>query len=314
MTKEIVKKADDLLTPDTITKEDVKRLICPTATDKEIIMFLQIAKLNQLNYFKREIYLVKYKEGTPASILTGYEVYLKRAERSGKYLGFKVWIEGTVPDMKACIEVRHKDWNEPLFHEVDYSEYVQMKWDKDTRKRVPNKFWKEKPKTMLKKVAISQGLRFAFPDELAGLPYVREEFNSEEVIDVKLNGKPAIREPEAIEEAKPEAKSLPADAKPNKGMPPIVEPEVAKEETTQEPPKEPQRKPRTYGQRFLDAKKALGDEDYYLILGKFGFKNASEVSKVKVDAVIKALEDVKAISETFNEEPVGEMSSDNEAI
>lgn len=309
MSKEIAKQ-DGLLTPDTITKDDVKRLFCANATDKELTMFLQIAKLNQLNPLKREIYLVKYKVDTPASILTGYEVYLKRAERSGKYLGFKVWIEGTGEEMKACIEVRHKDWNEPLYHEVDYSEYVQMRWDKVLRKQVPNKFWKEKPKTMLKKVAISQGLRFAFPDELAGLPYVREEINPEEVVDIKPNGKPAITPPEAIEEHKPEAPQA------------LSEPQEAPKQTkaTIEPPKkktELKTKPvaKSYQQRFTDAQKAIGESDYRTILGKFGYKNRSEIkSKAKADEVLKALEGVKVIADTFSEEPVGGMSGDNEAI
>ena len=223
-TKEIAKEG--LLTPDTITKEDVRKLFCATATDKEITIFLQVARLNQLNPLKREIYLVKYKEGTPASILTGYEVYLKRAERSGNYLGFKVWIEGSVPDMKARIEVRRKDLKDPLYHEVDYSEYVQMKWDNQTNKRIPNKFWKEKPKTMLKKVAISQGLRFAFPDELAGMPYVREEINTEEtIIDVSSNGQSDIKQPETLSEPSKDNHKPHLEEKDSKG-----EPEVAKEE------------------------------------------------------------------------------------
>lgn len=301
MAKEITKQ-DDVITPDTITKEDVKKLICATATDKEITMFLQIAKLNQLNYFKREIYLVKYKADTPASILTGYEVYLKRAERSGNYLGFKVWIEGAVPDMKACIEVRRKDWKDPLYHEVDYAEYVQKRWDKDTRKMVPNKFWKEKPKTMLKKVCISQGLRFAFPDELAGMPYVREEIDTENVIDVQANGKPSIKAPEAIEEAKPEPNVLPAAVKSEAASTSLVEPKVTEPEKSPEHPKEPQSKPLGYTQRFIACKQALGSEDYFYALKKAGYKGAGEIPKSKVDEVLESLEKLAIVEETFEGE------------
>lgn len=157
-----------------ITSEDVRKHFCENATEKEVAMFLKICELNQLSPFKREAYLVKY--GTyPASILTGYEVYLKRAERSGQWNGFKVWVEGTVPNLVAKIEVYRKDWDKPLYHEIDYSEYVQTKKDGNA-----NNFWATKPKTMLKKVAISQGLRMAFPDELAGLPYTQEEFYEQE--------------------------------------------------------------------------------------------------------------------------------------
>lgn len=65
--------------------------------------------------------------------------------------------------------------------------------------------------------------------------------------------------------------------------------------------KEPQRKGKTYGQRFLEAKEALGDADYYHILSNFGFANASKVTKVKVDEVLKALESITETIEVFDE-------------
>jgi len=155
-----------------ITKEDVKRFICKDATDNEIALFIKIANLNKLNPFKRELYLVKYGDN-PAQIVTGYEVYLKRAERTKLYNGFKVWIEGRVPDMKACVEIYRKDWDKPLYHEVDYSEYVGR-----TKSGNITRFWLTKPKTMLKKVVLGQAFRFAFPDDLAGLPYTTDEIDS----------------------------------------------------------------------------------------------------------------------------------------
>ena len=39
--------------------------------------------------------------------------------------------------------------------------------------------WKEKPVTMIKKVAIVQGFRMAFPDEFGGMPYTAEELPDE---------------------------------------------------------------------------------------------------------------------------------------
>lgn len=175
----------------TVTADDVKKYICANATDTEIGLFLNIAKVNGLNPFKREIYLVKY--GTsPASILTGYEVYLKRAERTNKYAGFSVRFEGTIPDMKAIIEINRKDWTKPLIHEVDYSEYVQKKADGTI-----TRFWKDKPKTMLRKVAISQGMRLAFPGEIAGMPYTQEEVGeiiADKVVDVLPQPKKKVTE------------------------------------------------------------------------------------------------------------------------
>lgn len=151
----------------------VKDYFCKNATPQEIGLFIEVCKNTQLNPFKREIYLVKYGDN-PASILTGYETYLKRAEASGKWDGYKVWIEGEGITLKAKIHVYRKDWSRPFEWEVSYKEAVQMKKD-----GTPNTFWKNKPETMLKKVAISQGIRLAFPDEVGGLPYTTDEITSD---------------------------------------------------------------------------------------------------------------------------------------
>ncbi len=116
--------------------------------------------------------------------VTGYEVYLKRADRSGKYKGLKSWTEGSITDgnLKGCVEIYREGWEKPLYLEVDYSEYVQRKKDGTV-----NRFWSTKPKTMIKKVAESQGFRKAFPDEFDGMPYTSDEvIDQEKVIDVSL--------------------------------------------------------------------------------------------------------------------------------
>lgn len=182
MSKELATQEDLLFDPKNLTKETIKKYLCATATDQELTMGLQIAKSFGLNPLKREIYFVKYGSN-PMSVLTGYEVYLKRAERSGKYAGMRAWTEGSVEgkDLKGCVEVYVKGWEKPLIHEVDYTEYVQFKSDGTI-----NKFWKTKPKTMIKKVAIAQGFRLAFPDETDGMPYTDAEVE-EEIVDVQPN-------------------------------------------------------------------------------------------------------------------------------
>jgi phage recombination protein Bet len=168
--------------PQELTTEDVKKYLCAEATDKEIFMFLQIAKNCNLNPFLKEIYLVKY--GTqPATILTSYNVYLQRAERSGSYAGLETSTVGSVStgDLKAVVKVFRKDWTQPLTHEVYYEEYVQK-----TKDGSPNRFWKEKPRTMIVKVAISQAFRLAFPLDFQGMPYTNDEINTIDTLpDVK---------------------------------------------------------------------------------------------------------------------------------
>lgn len=139
-------------------------------------MFIAIATEFQLNPFKREIYCVPYGEGKyrKLSIITGYEVYLKRAERSGLLDGWNLETIGTGNDMQSTITIYRKDRQHPVKKTVRYSEYVQTKHDGTI-----TKFWKEKPVTMIEKVATAQGFRLAFPDELGGMPYTADELPEE---------------------------------------------------------------------------------------------------------------------------------------
>lgn len=195
-----------LFEPENITKETIKKYLCPMASDQELMMGLQIAKTYKLNPLKREVYFVKYKADQPMQVLTGYEVYLKRAERSGKYNGLEITSEGSIKDgsLKAKVKVFRKDWDNPLVHEAYYSEYVQMKKDFKTGEESPNKFWASKPVTMIKKVAVSQAFRMAFPDEFDGMPYTTDEVvDQEKVIDVEIE-KPLQMPTAKAEEVKKE--------------------------------------------------------------------------------------------------------------
>lgn len=137
--------------------------------EKEKIQYLHIANAYGLNPFKKEIHVSKY--GDTLSIVVGYETYIKRAERSGQLNGWNVITEGKAEDnsLKAIITIYRKDRGMPFVHEVYYSEYVQK-----TNQGFINKFW-QKPITMIKKVAMSQGFRLCFADELGGMPYSNEE-------------------------------------------------------------------------------------------------------------------------------------------
>lgn len=145
-------------------------------TDGERNTYLQIAKAYNLNPFKREIHVSKY--GGQMSIITGYEVYIKRAERTGQLDGWGVVTEGSVDDksLKAIVTIHRKDRSHPFIWEALYSEYVQLKDGK------PNKFW-QKATTMIKKVAISQAFRLCFSDELGGMPYTSDEMPQETITE-----------------------------------------------------------------------------------------------------------------------------------
>ena len=149
-------------------------------TDQEIVMFLELCKYKKLNPFLREAYLIKYSDNQPANIVVSYEVFIKYASRHPKFRGFQADVEiskdGRTP-LKAWCEVYIEGYQVPIKSEVYYQEYVGKKYNPRTGKYEVNRMWREKPITMLKKVAISQALRWAFPEELGGM-YTVDEINT----------------------------------------------------------------------------------------------------------------------------------------
>lgn len=128
--------------------------------------FIELCQMLNLNPFLREIYAVGYKD--KFNIIIGYNAYLKRAEMTGLLGHWNHWTEGEGDKMKAVIEIHRKDFTGPFRHEVYLAEYKQ-----DTQ------IWKSKPITMIKKVAVAQGFRLAFPTEFGSMPYIQEEYDPE---------------------------------------------------------------------------------------------------------------------------------------
>jgi len=138
-------------------------------TDQEIMMFLKLCEYQQLNPFLREVYLIKFGS-KPATMVTGKETFLKRAYRNPDYQGHKTGI--SLDGKIAWAEVYVKDYQTPIRCEVDFEEYVGRKTDGSI-----NSIWKAKPNTMLKKVALVQALREAFPETFGGM-YSQEEIST----------------------------------------------------------------------------------------------------------------------------------------
>ncbi len=150
--------------------------------DHHMQQFIHLAKAHNLNPFDREIYAIP--RGGKLTIVIGYEVYLKRAERSRMLAGWEAWVEGTGADMVAKIKIHRKDWAHPFTHEVYFSEY-----------KMNTPLWQQKPRTMLRKVVTAQGFRMAFPTELGGMPYTDVEMDpAGEPIQIENEAPPAIAE------------------------------------------------------------------------------------------------------------------------
>lgn len=142
------------------------QIVFPNLFKNEYELGVKVANEFGLNPLKREIYLVGYGTGEvrKLSIIIGYEVFLKRAERIGTLDGWSCETYVKDEDLFAKVVIHRKDRKMPFVWEVNISEYDQH-----------NKMWKEKPRTMLKKVCIAQAFRLCFPEELGGMPYTADE-------------------------------------------------------------------------------------------------------------------------------------------
>ena len=159
-------------------------------TDQEVVMFLNLCRFQHLNPFLREAYLIKFGN-QPATIVTGKDAITKRAYRNPKFVGQQAGIV-IFHDESGELEYRNgsllmtgeqlvggwakvyvKDYEVPIEAVVSFSEYVGTKNDGSI-----NGQWSKKPATMIRKVALVQALREAFPEDLGGL-YASEEMNIE---------------------------------------------------------------------------------------------------------------------------------------
>ncbi|MFH0810786.1 MAG: phage recombination protein Bet [Pseudomonadota bacterium] len=202
----------------------VREMFCPAATDTEVKLFIALCKFQGLNPFLREVYLIKY--GTnPASIVTGKETFTKRANRHEQFNGYETSLapgEDGLP-ISASATVYRKDREHPVRIEVDFAEYASRNRDGDLVKN-----WREKPKTMLRKVALVQALREAFPEDLGGL-YEAAEITEAQVETISGPEVPAGR-PVQNGQSTPHAASKPPAKPPQQpaagGKPVIRDPEA----------------------------------------------------------------------------------------
>ena len=208
---------------------DMKSQYADNATDKEFAIFLDTCKANVLDPRKKECYFVKYGQAK-GQIITGYQTYIKRAERTGLLNGWSVStvVGGDGKVAQAIITIYRKDFDQPFVWEVDAKEFNKGQ-----------STWMTMPSFMLKKVCIAQGFRLAFPDEVGGLPYTSEEVstyadedtskaaleqtsNKARAIDVTSN---VVIKPAPKAKAKPKAKpaSKAASVEPVAPVEPVVD-------------------------------------------------------------------------------------------
>ena len=171
-------------------------------SDGEVMMFLSLCRYQHLNPFLREAYLIKFGNTDPATIVTGKDVFTKRADAHPNYKGKKAGVvvlkeNGEIEEREGTMVLPNENlvggWakvfikdKEAEYQSVSFDEYAGRKKDGTL-----NSQWAKKPATMIRKVAVVQALREAFPDRFQGM-YAKEEF--QEISEIKLDTEKIIAE------------------------------------------------------------------------------------------------------------------------
>ena len=272
LTKYQTEHGEVTLSPDIIRKYlvngDPKNV-----THQEVTMFLALCKYQKLNPFLREAHLIKYGN-YPATMVTGKDVWTKRGAKNPDCAGWDAGItfrnaKGEINSRDGSMlledetlvggwaKVYRKSWEVPIHVTVSLNEYQKFKDGKPTAN------WKTMPATMIRKVALVQALREAFPEDFEGL-YAPEELG---VDDSSLDNKPLEA---SIPENEPEEET-------------IIDVE------TDEPDKEPTIDTDQVKALFKTAKgdKAIVRE----VIKNAGYKKASDVKENAYDGIFAEVEE-----------------------
>jgi len=177
---QVVRFTDDSGNEIQISQADVIQYVCPNATAKEVVYFMELCRAQRLNPFIKEAFLVKYGNG-PASIITAEIVFERRADAHPDFMGMEsgvVFIDGNgqiqrregTATYKAAGEVLiggwarvHRRGRSDTYSEVSLDEYNKNQ-----------SVWKTMPGVMIHKCAKGVALRLAFPSDFQGM-YLEEE-------------------------------------------------------------------------------------------------------------------------------------------
>lgn len=177
MADEIVRYEDRDGAQITLTPNDVA-MYCASGgaelSQRDVVNFMATCKALGANPFLGDVYLVKYRNSENAQIMAGKNYYTRVAVSIPTYDGMAAGIICVTRDGQVAYrtgsmaypgetaiggwaEVHDKRWGRPVRAEVAMEEYNSHK-----------SLWNSKPLTMIRKVALVQALREAYPDRFAG--------------------------------------------------------------------------------------------------------------------------------------------------
>ena len=173
-------KRDITTDPSLLTGADIKKYFDPQnlLTEKQVGQALALCKGRNLNPFANEVYIVAYKNrngGTEFSLIVSKEAFLKRAAQSKNYEGFEAGVvavdkDGVMHERKGALmlpgdtlvggwaRVYRKNFKVPVEIQVSLEEYNKKQ-----------STWNSMPATMIRKTALVNALREAFPEDLGNM-------------------------------------------------------------------------------------------------------------------------------------------------
>lgn len=193
-------------------------------TDQEVMLFLSLCKFQKLNPFLRDAYLIKYGN-SPATMVVGKDVLLKRARRNPDYIGKQAGVivqdieTGEITEREGTFYISGKErllggWAKVFIKGYDVPEYAAVSFAEyagRTRDGKLNSQWATKPATMIRKVALVHALREAFPEELGGMYSPEEVPSAGEIVLDETPIVDAISADAVPAAAIPEAPPIPAE-------------------------------------------------------------------------------------------------------
>ena len=156
-------------------------------TDQEILMFMNLCQYQKLNPMINEAYLIKFGQ-QPAQIIVSKEAFMKRAEAHDEFEGFEAGIiyeiDGEIKEASGAIKPKNADllggWCKVYRGDRQRPIEVKVSFDEFGKGQAT---WKDMPMNMIRKTAIVNALREAFPNTL-GAMYTEEETKKSAVDDI----------------------------------------------------------------------------------------------------------------------------------
>lgn len=228
----------------TLTRQIVRSYLArgnDAVSDADIVQFISLCRVNQLNPFIGDAYLVRYKsDNGPAQtqMIISKSAFMKRAESDPRYEGFQAGIiirrDGKIIEEEGSFFVPGDEliggWAK-VYNGRKFPAYIRVRLNEYDKSKST---WKGMPATMIRKVAIAQAFREAFPMKVGNM-YIPEEQMPDDQGPQPETAPAAIEnseEPKFIDRQAPEFTADPEPAEPVDVAP--EEPSPALDEPTRE--------------------------------------------------------------------------------